>query len=107
VEEEPANRGAGVDALLEYAQFHAALLELGRDLGEVLYRAAEPVEFGDDQDVAGAEVAQRGSELGSGRELAGGGVDEQLVDTGISEQVALRVGVLVAGGYPAVSRSTP
>jgi hypothetical protein len=48
VEEHPPHGGGGVDSLVEHDQVHAALLKHVRKLDQVLERAAEPVELGDD-----------------------------------------------------------
>jgi uncharacterized membrane protein YraQ (UPF0718 family) len=69
----------------------------------VLERAAEAVELGDDELVAGAGGdQQRLVELRARGEFAAGLVDEHLVATGRGERVVLAVGVLVAGGDPPV-----
>ncbi len=63
--------------------------------------AAEPVELGDDELVAGAVRGQeRLVELGAADKLTGGLVDEDRVVAGRSEGVVLGFGVLVAGGDP-------
>jgi hypothetical protein len=103
VEEQPADRGGGVDALLQDPQPDLALLQLDGQGGEVLDRPAEAVESSDDQDVARAQVPHGRVELRAGGQLAGRLVDEQLVAAGSGEQVALGVGVLVAFADAAVA----
>jgi hypothetical protein len=70
-----------------------------REFDQVLERAAEPVELGDHDLVAGAVGGeQRLVQLGAARESARRLVDEDLVAAGSVERVVLRFGVLVAGG---------
>ncbi len=47
LEEHPADRGGGLDALVEHDQVDAALLQLGGQVDEVFEGVAEPVELGD------------------------------------------------------------
>ena len=58
VEDELAAGGGGVDRLLEAAEPDPALGQPGDGVDEVAQRAAQPVEFPDDQGVAGAELVQ-------------------------------------------------
>jgi hypothetical protein len=71
LEEHPAHRGRGVDALVEHDQVDATLVQPGRQLDEMFEGAAEPVEFGDDELVAtAAGDQQRLVEFGSAGEFA-------------------------------------
>jgi len=93
LEEHPADRGGGVDALVEHHQVDAAGLQVGGQFEEVLERTAEPVEFGDDELVAGPVRGQQClAELGAARELAGGLVEEDLVAADRLESVVLGFG---------------
>ena len=98
VEEHPADGGRGVDPLVKHDEVDAAALEPLGELDQVLERAAESVEFGDHELVAGAVgCGERFVELGASRELPGGRVDEGLVAAGGRERVVLRLGMLIAG----------
>ena len=57
VEEQPAYRRGGVDALLEDLESDLAFLQVDGELGEVFGRAAQPVQPGDHQDVPGPQVS--------------------------------------------------
>jgi hypothetical protein len=70
VEEQPAAGSGGVDRLVEYDQVDVAGGELAGELDQVAHRAADAVELGDDQLVAGAQVVQGAVELGAAGESA-------------------------------------
>ena len=55
--------GGGVDALFEHPQLDAAVAQGGAEGDQVQYGAAEPVQAGHDEGVAGAQVAQEQVEL--------------------------------------------
>jgi hypothetical protein len=108
MEEQPATRGGGVDALGQRPQPDVTRLQVVDDLLEVAYRASEPVQLGDHQGVAGPQVAQRfvqRSALGQRpRRVIGKG----LLTASRRQRVVLRLGMLVTGrdrAYP--TRATP
>ena len=72
----------------------------------MLERAAEPVELGDNELVAGALCdEQRLVQLGASGELAAGVVDEDPLAPGRLERVVLSVGMLLAASTRARTRS--
>jgi len=96
LDEQPAHRGGGVDALVEHDEIHAAALEQLGELDQVLQRATEPIELGHHQLVARPVLAQqRLFELGPSRQLPRRLVDEDLVATDGRQRVALRLGMLI------------
>ena len=60
---EPAARRRRVDRLGERPESDLAALQLFDRLDELLQRPREPVEFPDDECVAGAKIVERGDEL--------------------------------------------
>ena len=95
MEDEPAARRGGVDGLLEAAKPDAALSQPGHGVDEMPEGAAEPVEFPDDQGVAGAELVQEQLEGGAVGAGAAGGLGEHPVAAGTLEGVDLELGLLV------------
>jgi len=79
----------------------AAQVRHGRD--EVLQRLAEPVQPGDDQGVAGAQVVQASRQLGPGGVLARQFVSEYPQASRVGEGPDLGVEVLAPGGYPGIA----
>jgi hypothetical protein len=90
---------AGVDALLDDVQAHAAFAQLGTKGHEVQDRSAEAVQPRDLQGVAVAEYTEDVVELRSAGLRAAGVVDVDVLvgDAGAVERVHLVVGVLVGG----------
>ena len=92
-----AGRGVGAGQLAgQDADADAALVQVVGDGQYVLDGAAEPVEFPDDEGVAGAQVVERGAQAGP---VSGGlpGAGLFFVDpaaSGGAEVVALQLGVL-------------
>jgi hypothetical protein len=104
LEEQPAHRRGGVDALVEHDEIHAAVLEQLGELDQVLERATEPIELGDYQLVAGpVRAQQRLVELGPSRQLSRRLVDEDLVATDGCQRVALRFGMLIPRRDPPIA----
>jgi hypothetical protein len=98
VEDELAARSGGIDRLLKAAEPNTAVGQAGDGVDQVAQRPAEPVQFPDDQGVAGAELVQDLLEdraVGGG---AAGGLSEHSVAAGRSEGVDLELRVLVSGG---------
>ncbi|SFL19054.1 hypothetical protein SAMN05216275_16714 [Streptosporangium canum] len=79
LEEHPADRGGGVDALVEDDETDTASLEFLRQLDEVFQGAAEPVEFGDHELVALACDEEGLVELGPAGEFPAGLVGDDLL----------------------------
>ena len=82
VEDELAAGGGGVDRLLEAAEPDAAVGQAGDGVDQVAQRPAEPVEFPDDQGVAGAQLVQdllEGGPVGAG---AAGGLGKHPIAAG-------------------------
>jgi len=96
VEEQPAAGCGGVDALGQGAQPDLAGLQVVGEGLEVAHRAAEPVQLGDHQRVAGPQIVQRLLKRRPFGEGAGGVVGEDLVAAGGGQRVGL--GVYAEGG---------
>jgi hypothetical protein len=64
VEDELAAGGGGVDRLLEAAEPDAAVGEPRDSVDEMAERSAEPVEFPDDQGVAGSQLSSSCARVG-------------------------------------------
>jgi len=70
----------------------------------VLERAAEPVELGDHELVAGPVGREQCLvQFGAAGEFAGGLVEEDLLTVGGAQRVVLGFGVLVAAGHPPIT----
>lgn len=74
MEDEPTAGGGGVQRLVQGTEADAALAQPGHDGDEVLQGAAQPVQRGHHEGVAGAQVVQRFPQL-----LALGGLAGLLV----------------------------
>ncbi len=102
----PSFRRGGIDALLEDAQSNTTISEGCTEGHEVEYRAAESVQAGDDELVAGP-VGQGESflQLGSAGFGADGVVEVYVgrVNAGTGERVCLVVWILVSGGNARIS----
>jgi hypothetical protein len=103
MEQEPAGRGGGVDALLEHDQVHLAFGEHRGDLGEMADRAGHPGQAGDDEFVAGSKVVQALVPFRTTREPPGGGIGPDPVAAGGAQCVKLRVVGLRSCGDPSVA----
>jgi len=97
VEEQPATRGGGVDALGQRPQPDVMRLQVVGDLLEVAHRASEPVQLGHHQGVAGAQVTQRFVQRRAFGQRPGRVVGEGLLTTSRRQCVGLRLGMLFAG----------
>jgi len=89
--------------------FDAALAQLGAEGHQVQHGAAEPVQAGDLERVAGAEQLEDQVELWPAGLGAAGGIEVDVVprDAGPQQGVDLVVGVLVGGGDPRVAEQHP
>lgn len=98
LEEHPADGGGRVDALVQDDQVHTASLQRLGQVDEMVQGPPEPVEFGDDELIAGTVGREQCLvEFGSAGELSGGCVDEDLLAPGRCQGVVLGFGVLVMG----------
>ena len=95
--------GGGVDCLLEAAEPDAALGKPGDGVDQVPQRAAETVEFPDDQSVSGAELVQELLEDRTVAAGAAGGLGVHPVAARSGQRVDLKVGLLVGGGDAGVA----
>ena len=98
MEDEPAAGGGGVDRLLQRAEPDVTAGQVGDGVDQVAQRAAEAVEFPDDQGVAGSELVEDLGEDGAVGAGAAGGLGEHPVAAGGLEGVDLEGGLLVGGG---------
>jgi hypothetical protein len=103
VEDEPAAGGGGVEGLAQGAEADAAAAQLRDDSDQVLEGAGEPVEAGDDEGVAGAEVVQAGGQPGPVGGLARLLVREHADAPGVGEGAGLPVEGLPGGRHPGVA----
>jgi hypothetical protein len=103
MEDELAARGGRFDRLLQAAEPDPALGQAGDGVDQVPQRAAEPVQFPDDQGVAGAELVQELLEGGAVGAGATGGLGEHPVAALKFQGVDLEVGLLVGGGDAGVA----
>jgi hypothetical protein len=95
--------GGGVDRLLQTAEPHAAVGQAGDGVDQVAQGAAEPVEFPDDQGVAGPQLVEdlgEGGPVGAG---AAGGLGEHSIAAGTLQAVDLELWLLVGGGDPGIA----
>ena len=97
MEDELAARGGRVDRLLQAPEPDPALSQPGDGVDQVPQGAAEPVQFPDDQGVAGAELVQELGEGGSVGAGAAGGLGEHPIAARSGQRVDLEVGLLVGG----------
>jgi hypothetical protein len=112
LKEQASNRGRGVDPLVEHDQVDPAGLKEFGELDQMLERAAETVELGDAELVAGAfGDQQRLVQLWASSELAAGVFDEDPLASASVEGVVLSFGMLIARRHPPVpdphTRSVP
>ncbi len=92
--------GGGVDALFEHPQLDAPVAQRGAEGDQVQYGAAEPVQAGYDEGVAGAQVAQEQVELWAAGFGAACSVEVDVGggDAGAAQGVELVGGALRVGG---------
>jgi hypothetical protein len=90
-EEQPADRGGGVDALVQHHQIHPAGLQLLGQLDQMLQRPAKPIELRDDELIALPHDQQNLIKLGAPGQLARCLVDEDLIATGCGQRVVLGI----------------
>ena len=94
----------GVDRLLQTAEPDPTLGELSDGVDQMPQGAAEPVEFPDDQGVAGPQLVQDLLEDGPVGAGAAGGLGEHPVAASTLEGVDLKLGVLVSGGDAGIAK---
>ncbi len=105
VEEQPATRGGGVNALGQRPQPDVTGLQVVDDLLEVAHRASEPL--GHHQGVAGPQVTQRLVQRRALGQRPGRVIGEGLLTASRRQCVGLRLGMLVAGRDPCVPDESP
>ena len=97
MEEQPATRRGGVDALRQGFQPNPTLLQLIRDLLEVSHRSAEPVKLRHHERVTLSQIPEGIRQRRPLRQGARCVFDEDLVAPRSFERIGLAVRILVSG----------
>jgi hypothetical protein len=103
VKDELAARRSGVDRFLEATEPNTAVGQAGDGVDQVPQRAAEAVEFPDDQGIAGPQLVQHLLESGPVGAGAAGGLGEHPVAAGTLQGVDLELRLLVGGGDASIA----
>ena len=98
MKDELAARGSGVDRFLQATESDPALGQAGDGVDQVPQRAAQAVQFPDDQGVTGPQLVQKLLEDGAIGASAAGGLGEHPITASRREGVDLELGLLVGGG---------